>query len=126
MEPSIGILIFEDVEELDFVGPWEVLTPKPALAERAARLPWRRAVSHAVASPTLLRTGMRAATALDAIGLSRLRRRLPGIGLLPARLPGPRVRSSIDHSIIPAPAKPRLRVGLRCGSTPGTDLASSR
>jgi putative intracellular protease/amidase len=22
----IGILIFDDVEELDFVGPWEVLT----------------------------------------------------------------------------------------------------
>lgn len=34
VEPSIGILIFDDVEELDFVGPWEVLTPKPFLAER--------------------------------------------------------------------------------------------
>ncbi len=34
MEPTIGILIYEDVEELDFVGPWEVLTPKPALAQR--------------------------------------------------------------------------------------------
>ncbi len=34
MEPTIGILIYDDVEELDFVGPWEVLTPKPALAER--------------------------------------------------------------------------------------------
>ncbi len=34
MEPTIGILIYNDVEELDFVGPWEVLTPKPALAER--------------------------------------------------------------------------------------------
>ncbi len=34
MEPSIGILIFEDVEELDFVGPWEVLTARPYLPER--------------------------------------------------------------------------------------------
>ena len=34
MEPTIGILIYDDVEELDFVGPWEVLTPRPALAER--------------------------------------------------------------------------------------------
>ena len=34
MEPTIGILIYNDAEELDFVGPWEVLTPKPALAER--------------------------------------------------------------------------------------------
>ncbi len=34
MEPTIGILIYEDVEELDFVWPWEVLTPKPALAQR--------------------------------------------------------------------------------------------
>ncbi len=34
MEPTIGILIYDDVEELDFAGPWEVLTPKPALPER--------------------------------------------------------------------------------------------
>jgi transcriptional regulator GlxA family with amidase domain len=34
MEPAIGILIFEGVEELDFVGPWEVLAPRPYLAER--------------------------------------------------------------------------------------------
>ncbi len=34
MEPTIGILIYDDVEELDFVGPWEVLTPKPGIAER--------------------------------------------------------------------------------------------
>ena len=27
MEPTIGILIYDDVEELDFVGSWEVLTP---------------------------------------------------------------------------------------------------
>lgn len=34
MEPTIGILIYDDAEELDFVGPWEVLTPKPGIAER--------------------------------------------------------------------------------------------
>ena len=26
MTTSIGILVFEDAEELDFVGPWEVFT----------------------------------------------------------------------------------------------------
>ena len=34
MEPTIGILIFDDVEELDFVGPWEVLTPQLFIPER--------------------------------------------------------------------------------------------
>ncbi len=34
MEPTIGILIYDDAEELDIVGPWEVLTPKPGVAER--------------------------------------------------------------------------------------------
>ena len=33
MEPTIGILIFDDVEELDFVGPWEVLTPQLFIPE---------------------------------------------------------------------------------------------
>ncbi len=34
MTPTIGILIYNDVEELDFVGPWEVLTPKPLIEAR--------------------------------------------------------------------------------------------
>jgi transcriptional regulator GlxA family with amidase domain len=32
MSVSIGIVIFDDVEELDFVGPWEVLTSAKKLA----------------------------------------------------------------------------------------------
>ncbi|HVP28079.1 MAG TPA: DJ-1/PfpI family protein [Myxococcota bacterium] len=32
MHPTIGILIFDDAEELDFVGPWEVLTAMCASA----------------------------------------------------------------------------------------------
>ncbi len=35
MEPTIGILIFDGVEELDFVGPWEVLTHKIDIDERS-------------------------------------------------------------------------------------------
>ena len=30
--PKIGILVFENVEELDFIGPWEVFTAAEALA----------------------------------------------------------------------------------------------
>jgi len=33
---AIGILIFEDVEELDFVGPWEVFTAAAHLAPEGA------------------------------------------------------------------------------------------
>ena len=35
MEPTIGILIFDGVEELDFVGPWEVLTHELRIDERS-------------------------------------------------------------------------------------------
>ena len=34
---AIGILIFEDVEELDFVGPWEVFTAAAHLTPEAGR-----------------------------------------------------------------------------------------
>ncbi len=34
MSKSIGILIFDDVEELDFVGPWEVFTMANMAAEK--------------------------------------------------------------------------------------------
>ncbi len=37
MPISIGILIFEDVEELDFVGPWEVLTMANEVAEHMGK-----------------------------------------------------------------------------------------
>ncbi len=38
---TFGILIFEGVEELDFVGPWEVFTASSMLAEGAGRTPDR-------------------------------------------------------------------------------------
>ncbi|MBV9692667.1 MAG: DJ-1/PfpI family protein [Alphaproteobacteria bacterium] len=40
---NIGILLFDDAEELDFVGPWEVFTMANEMASRAGR-----AVPHAV------------------------------------------------------------------------------
>jgi transcriptional regulator GlxA family with amidase domain len=33
---TIGIVIFDDAEELDFVGPWEVFTSAAAIAEEGA------------------------------------------------------------------------------------------
>ena len=35
---TTGILLFDDVEELDFVGPWEVLTSAAML--ETARTAW--------------------------------------------------------------------------------------
>jgi transcriptional regulator GlxA family with amidase domain len=37
MTLSIGILVFDDVEELDFVGPWEVFTMGNEMARRAGK-----------------------------------------------------------------------------------------
>ena len=37
MTLKIGILVFDDVEELDFVGPWEVFTMGNELAKRAGK-----------------------------------------------------------------------------------------
>lgn len=39
MALKIGILIFDDAEELDFVGPWEVFTMANEVARRAGREP---------------------------------------------------------------------------------------
>jgi len=39
MARSIGILIFDDVEELDFVGPWEVLTMANEVAAHQGAAP---------------------------------------------------------------------------------------
>jgi transcriptional regulator GlxA family with amidase domain len=39
MPLSIGILIFEDVEELDFVGPWEVFTMANEVANHMKKPP---------------------------------------------------------------------------------------
>jgi len=37
MTLKIGILVFDDAEELDFVGPWEVFTMANEMARRGAR-----------------------------------------------------------------------------------------
>lgn len=37
MTLKIGILVFDDVEELDFVGPWEVFTMGNEMAKRAGK-----------------------------------------------------------------------------------------
>ncbi len=37
--PTIGILLFDGAEELDFVGPWEVFTASSSLLERSGREP---------------------------------------------------------------------------------------
>src|SRR3982750_442930 len=37
MALKIGILIFDDVEELDFVGPWEVFTMGNEMAKRGGQ-----------------------------------------------------------------------------------------
>jgi glycolate oxidase iron-sulfur subunit len=58
---------------------------RPQLPEALAVGPWRRFIARASASPRLLSLARVAAALLDAIGLTRLRRRLPGIGLLPSR-----------------------------------------
>ena len=36
---SVGILVFDDVEELDFVGPLEVHVPPPAASARSSCFP---------------------------------------------------------------------------------------
>jgi putative intracellular protease/amidase len=38
---TIGILVFDGAEELDFVGPWEVLTASSALLEKDGAPPDR-------------------------------------------------------------------------------------
>ena len=38
MGTTIGILIFDDAEELDFVGPWEVFTSTANLLNRGDRV----------------------------------------------------------------------------------------
>ncbi|MFQ5352099.1 MAG: 4Fe-4S binding protein, partial [Candidatus Binatia bacterium] len=64
----------------------EQFRPRLAQAPRYTRATLRRVVSRRVASSTrLLRTALGVAHGLDALGLSAIRRRLPGLALLPAR-----------------------------------------
>ena len=40
MALNIGILVFDGVEELDFVGPWEVFTMANEVAKHAGKPPY--------------------------------------------------------------------------------------
>ena len=57
--PSIAIAIFPDVEELDFVGPWEVLTASSALLEKDGAPPDRVVLVAERLDPVRCRKGMR-------------------------------------------------------------------
>jgi len=90
---------------------------RPRIHAAVRRNPWRRIVAAASADPRLLRFALRVARVMDTLGLARLRRRLPGLDLLPA------ARAAYDgvertprsRSRIPAPEQPRMRVGLLAG-----------
>jgi transcriptional regulator GlxA family with amidase domain len=56
---TIGILLFEDCEELDVVGPWEVFTASSALLERAGAAPDRALLVAEGLDPVRCRKGMR-------------------------------------------------------------------
>jgi glycolate oxidase iron-sulfur subunit len=78
---------------------------------------WRRVMARATADGRLLTAGLLAASVLDAVGLGRMRRRVPGLGLLPSRgtrrASGP--ASPVDRATVAAPADPRMRVALLDG-----------
>ena len=40
MSLTIGILVFDDAEELDFVGPWEVFTMANAVRPKRTACCW--------------------------------------------------------------------------------------
>lgn len=56
---SIGLLVFPDVEELDFVGPWEVFTASGALREQAGEAPDRAVLVAADSQPIRCSKGLR-------------------------------------------------------------------
>lgn len=58
---------------------------RPRILETLPRRPWRSLIDRAVRQPAMIRLATVAAAVLDAIGLNRLRRRLPGLALMPDR-----------------------------------------
>jgi transcriptional regulator GlxA family with amidase domain len=56
---TIGILLFDDAEELDVVGPWEVFTASSALLERQGDTPDQALLIAASLDPVRCRKGMR-------------------------------------------------------------------
>lgn len=59
MAYTIGLAIFPDAEELDFVGPWEVFTASSMLRERAGHEPDRVLLLAASTDPVRCNKGMR-------------------------------------------------------------------
>jgi transcriptional regulator GlxA family with amidase domain len=59
MPHTIGLVIFPDAEELDFVGPWEVFTASAMLLERAGEQPDRALLLAADTKPVRCAKGMR-------------------------------------------------------------------
>jgi len=87
---------------------------------RGARALWRQAAARIGNGRFLLAAGMAVAALLDTVGLARTRRRMPGLGLLPASARGALSalrppRSARDRSTVPAPAEPRLRAAILTG-----------
>lgn len=59
MAYTIGLAIFPDAEELDFVGPWEVFTASAALRERDGAQPDRTLLLAADPQPVRCAKGLR-------------------------------------------------------------------
>ena len=78
---------------------------------------WRRATERVAADQRWLQFGLRSAWTLDAIGLGRLRRRVPGLGLLPRRRDaGPATEATpLARSRVHQPTYPKLRVAVLTG-----------
>ncbi len=88
----------------------------PRLAGGSATA-WQRFSRRVATSDRLLDTGLRAARAIDTAGLGRLRRRVPGLGILPGRdrsLEG-RELAPLERSHVHQPVYPRARVALLTG-----------
>jgi glycolate oxidase iron-sulfur subunit len=69
----------------------------------------RALIARAGTHPGLLRSARRLAYAFDFLGLERLRRRIPGLGLIPRH-------TGVPVAVpVPPPAAPRLRVALLVG-----------
>ena len=59
MAYTIGLVIFPDAEELDFVGPWEVFTASAMLRERDGEAPDRVLLVAADLEPVRCAKGLR-------------------------------------------------------------------
>ncbi len=88
---------------------------RPGLPLAALTRAWRRTIAAAMRRPYLTSAALAAASTLDAVGLRRLRRRLPGLGLLPGRS-----ATVLQRDRVQEPATPRLKVALLAGCSADT------